>query len=67
MKIEVVKNSTLDPCSPDKYWRVTWVDDDGDWRAKIFPASDPRLQRYLEAVEEMKIQLGVYMEDKPEC
>jgi hypothetical protein len=61
MKVEVVRNSTVDPTCPDKYFRVTWYDDDTSpaWKAMVFPDSDPRLQRYMEAVERLKYELGV--------
>lgn len=58
MKVEVIENSEVDPTCPDGYFRVTWTGED-TWRAKVFPASDPRLQRYLTAVDQLKYELGV--------
>jgi hypothetical protein len=65
MKVEVVKNSEIDSTCPEDYARVTWFGEDpDDWRAKVFHISDPRLQRYLEAVGQLKYELGVGLEEE---
>ncbi|MCV7174880.1 hypothetical protein [Mycolicibacterium sphagni] len=57
MIVEVFDNQVADPSCPGPglYWLVRWSDDDGQWQAKVFPTSDPRLQRYLAAVEQLKL------------
>lgn len=63
MNVEVVNNTSVDLTCPDGYFRVTWFEGSA-WKAKVFHTSDHRLQRYLEAVEQLKYELGVYLPDE---